>query len=160
VLPEMALEVARPEQAAMGLEARKTLQGLLLIEHFDLTSLRTRTRAEFAVGSRLHVEGFCRCFFQSADAPANASEARAGSLSHFGRKGSNSDVRRTRSASRHRCEPSSSSRASSILTEPSVLLQTGHVESCVPLSLCLRMNLRGCGAAKNGLFVASERPQR
>jgi hypothetical protein len=110
--------------------------------------LETRTRADLSVWSRLHVEGFCRRFFQSTGAPANASMLAPGSPSHIARKGSGSDVRRTRSASRHKCEPSSSSSASSILTEPSVPSQTGHVESWVPLSLCLRMNLRGCGAAK------------
>ena len=79
-----------------------------------------------------------------------------GSPSHCARKGAGSDFGRARLASGHTCEPSSSSRASSILTGSSVLLQTGQVESYVPLSFCLRRNLRRCGAAKDGLFVASE----
>jgi hypothetical protein len=79
-----------------------------------------------------------------------------GSPSHGARKGAGSDFGRARLASGHTCEPSSSSRASSILTGSSVLLQTGQVESYVPLSFCLRRNLRRCGAAKDGLFVASE----
>ncbi len=71
------------------------------------------------------------------------------SPAHFARKSWGSDVRRTR-PSPHRWESSSSSRVSSILTEPSTRLQRGHVESCVPLSLCLRMKLRGSGAATEG----------
>jgi hypothetical protein len=48
----------------------------------------------------------------------------------------------------------------SILTMPSILLQIGRTDSYVPLSLCVRMYLRGCGVAKNGLFGALERPLR
>jgi hypothetical protein len=80
--------------------------------------------------------------------------------SAVGRKGAEADFKRRISASKHRCEYSSSLRVSSILTMPIVLLQIGHTDSYVPLSLCVRMNLRGCWAANDGLFVARERPQR
>jgi hypothetical protein len=70
--------VARPEQTAR-LEARKTAQLLLVLQYSLMTNFayETRTRAEPTVWGWVHVEGFCRCFFQSADAPPKASEVRA-----------------------------------------------------------------------------------
>ena len=155
------LEVARPEQAGTA-RGEEESSLLLCLQRTLATNFVYRLDSEPISGSGI--------VFKSRDSAGVSSNAQAlrptlrmlapGSPSHFARKGSGSDVRRTRSASRHRCERSSSSRVSSILTKPSVVLQTAHVESCVPLSLCLRMKLRECRAAKNGLFIASERPQR
>lgn len=43
----------------------------------SLISFSNSIGGDFNVGSRVHVEGFRRCFVQRADAPANASEADA-----------------------------------------------------------------------------------
>jgi hypothetical protein len=140
--------VARLQQT-IRLEARKTAQPRHAAAHVD-HSLRLAARSESISKSEV--------VFTSRNSAGVSSKAQVlrptlrrlapGSPSHCARKEVGSDVRRTRSASRHKCELSSSSRVSSILTEPSVRLQTGHVDSYVPLSFCLRRNLRGCGAAK------------
>jgi hypothetical protein len=51
---------------------------LVTAAHFDhYLRLETLTRADLSICGRLHVEGFCRCFFQSTGAPADASDAGA-----------------------------------------------------------------------------------
>ena len=112
-----------------------------------------------ADGERYCFEVHRRAHFIAAEDPENIGSPDSEEVG-FTRKDAEADFSRRIFASKHRCESSRSLRVSSILTMPIVVLQTGHTDSYVPLSLCVRMNLRGCGAAKDGLFVARERPQR
>jgi hypothetical protein len=108
----------------------------------SLTS--SKARPESLSTSGVIFTRFGRCFFLSINCSAKRSGYWRSGVHPIALGRLGSDFRRTRSAFRHRCEPSTSLRLSSILTEPSVLLQRGHVEASVPLSLCLRRNLRGC----------------
>jgi hypothetical protein len=61
VLPEMSLEVARPEQTdAAGVEEDGTTAACSAARLRLLSRFRNSNRAEFGVGSRLYVEVFCR----------------------------------------------------------------------------------------------------